>query len=120
VSFVVTAVAGNFYGLIGTSVSSPEFVGALALVVANHGGRLGNINPFLWSQGYTQVDLGGAKAAPAAQFFHKNQPGYDGVYRHTDTFGFDYMYGNGSPDVRKLFGMTGYTPAGNPQTITNP
>jgi hypothetical protein len=30
------------------------------------------------------------------------------------------MYGNGSPDIRTLFGMTGYAPAGNPETPTNP
>jgi subtilase family serine protease len=120
VSYVYTAIDGNFYGLIGTSVSSPEFVGALALVEENAGGRLGNINPFLWSQGYSQVDFGGAKAAAPAQFYHKNQTGHDGVYYHSSTTGFDYMYGNGSPDIRTLFGMTGYAPAGNPETPTNP
>ena len=119
-SAAIVAFAGGLYGVIGTSVSSPELVGALALVVENSGGRLGNINPFLWSQGYTQTDLGGAKAAPVAQFYHKGQPGYNGVNNHNDTIGFDYMYGNGSPNVRTLFGMTGYAPAGDPQTISNP
>lgn len=119
-SAAVVAFAGGLYGVIGTSVSSPELVGALALVVQNTGGRLGNINPFLWSQGYVQTDLGGAKAAPVAQFFHKGQLGYNGVVHTNATVGFDYMYGNGSPNVRTLFGMTGYAPAGDPQTITNP
>ena len=120
-SAAVLAFTGGFFGVIGTSVASPELVGALALVEQNGGGgRLGNINPFLWSQGYVQTDLGGAKAAPVAQFFHKGQQGYNGVVHTGDTVGFDYMYGNGSPDVRTLFGMTSYAPAGNPQTITNP
>ncbi|HEY2178334.1 MAG TPA: protease pro-enzyme activation domain-containing protein [Caulobacteraceae bacterium] len=116
---VVTFAGGNF-GVIGTSVSSPEFVGALALVEQNGGGRLGNVNPFLWAQGFTQVDLGGAKAAAPAKFFHKGQIGYNGVVHTTDTVGFDYMYGNGSPNMRTLFGLTADDPAGDPQTISNP
>ena len=120
-SAAVEAFGGQLDGVIGTSVASPEFVGALALVIQNGGGgRLGNINPFLWSQGYVQTDLGGAKAAPVAQFFHKGQNGYNGVVHTNDTVGFDYMFGNGSPNVRTLFGMTGYAPAGDPQTATNP
>ncbi|HEY7851948.1 MAG TPA: S8 family serine peptidase, partial [Caulobacteraceae bacterium] len=120
VSYVLTYVDGGLFGLIGTSVSSPELVGALALVVQNTGGRLGNINPFLWAQGYAQTDLGGAKAAPVAQFYHKGQVTTNGVATQRDTVGFDYVFGNGSPDVRKLFGMTGYAPAGDPKTISNP
>jgi subtilase family serine protease len=120
-SAAVEAFAGGLSGVIGTSVASPELVGALALVIQNGGGgRLGNINPFLWSQGYVQTDLGGAKAAKVAQFFHKGQLGYNGVVHTNATVGFDYMFGNGSPDVRILFGLTGYAPAGNPQTVTNP
>jgi subtilase family serine protease len=119
-SAVVVGFAGGFFGVIGTSVSSPEFVGALALVVEEKGGRLGNLNPFLWAQGFVQTDLGGANAAPVAQFFHKGQKGYNGVVHTTDTVGFDYMYGNGSPNVRTLFGLTGFAPAGDPQTISNP
>ena len=119
-SYVITVINGGHYGLIGTSVASPEFVGALALAVEAAGGRVGNINPFLWSQGYVQTDLGGAHAAKIAQFFHKNQPGFDGHYHHASTVGFDYMYGNGSPDVRRLFGLTNFAPAGDPQTPSNP
>jgi subtilase family serine protease len=119
-SAAVVTFAGGNYGVIGTSVSSPEFVGALALVVQYRGGRLGNLNPFLWAQGYTQTDLGGAKAATVAQFFHKGQWGYNGVVHTQDTVGFDYMYGNGSPNMRTLFGLTGFAPAGDPQTISNP
>jgi subtilase family serine protease len=119
-SAAVLAFAGGFYGVIGTSVSSPEFVGALALVEQNGGGRVGNLNWFLWAQGYTQTDLGGAKAAAVAQFFHKGQPGYNGVVHTQDTVGFDYMYGNGTPNMRTLFGLTSDAPAGDPQTKTNP
>ena len=106
--------------MIGTSVSSPEFVGALALAEEAGGGRVGNVNPFLWAQGYSQTDLGGARRRPPAQFYHKGQVGNDGVYTNFSTTGFDFMYGNGSPDVRKLFGMTGFAPAGDPKTPSNP
>jgi subtilase family serine protease len=119
-SFVVTAVGGGFYGLIGTSVASPEFVGALALYEQTVSGRLGNINAFLWAKGFAQTDLGGPGAAAPGQFFHQGLHGYDGVYQHTDTVGFDYMYGNGSPNVRTLFGLNNYAPAGDPQTPSNP
>ncbi len=120
VSYVITVVGGVRYGLIGTSVASPEFVGALSLAIEAAGHRLGNVNPFLWSQGYVQMDLGGAKAATIAKFYHKDQGGYDGHYHHSSTVGFDYMYGNGSPFVRRLFGLTAYKPAGDPQTPSNP
>jgi subtilase family serine protease len=119
-SFVWTAVDGQFFGLIGTSVASPEFVSALALYEETAGGRLGNINGFLWAKGFSQVDLGGANAAAPAQFFHKRQRGEDGVFDHIETTGFDYMYGNGSPNVRTLFGLNNYAPAGDPQTPSNP
>jgi hypothetical protein len=36
-SFVVTAVCGKFFGLIGTSVAAPEFAGLLALERQNLG-----------------------------------------------------------------------------------
>jgi hypothetical protein len=74
----------------------------------------------LWAKGFSQTDLGGAKAAAPAQFFHKGQHGWDGVFDHSDSLGFDYMYGNGSPNMRTLFGMTNYAPAGEPETPTNP
>jgi subtilase family serine protease len=119
-SAVVTAFGGNFYGVIGTSVSSPEFLGALALYEQMAGRRLGNVNSFLWTQGAVQDDLGGAQAAAPAQFFHKDIPGYDGFWDHSSTSGFDYMVGNGTPNVRTLFGMTRFAPAGTPQTPSNP
>ncbi len=119
-SYVITVIDGTRYGLIGTSVSSPEFAGALALAVEAAGGRMGNINPFLWTKGVVQDDFGGGKAAKPALFFHKSIPGYDGHWSHSSTSGFDYMVGNGTANVRTLFGMTAFAPAGDPQTPSNP
>ena len=114
---------GGFYGVIGTSVSSPEFVGALALfeqqLGRNH--RIGNANYFIYAQGALQTLFGGTRAPAALQFFHRGIPGNDGYWAggHPSA-NYDYIYGNGSPDVRKLFGLQAYPAAGTPQTSTNP
>ena len=114
----------GYYTVIGTSVSSPEFVGALAvyeqqLGKKNH--RLGNANYYLYALGALQSLTGGTRAPASLQFYHRNNPGDDGVVRNDfPSYNYNYVYGNGSPDVRKLFGMTNYSPAGTPQTKTNP
>jgi subtilase family serine protease len=117
-------VGGGNYGVIGTSVSSPEFVGALALFEQqlgkkNH--RLGNANYYLYAAGALQTLFGGVKAPAALQMFHRNNPGFNGVVQDSfPSYNYNYVYGNGSPDVRKLFGMTQFKAAGVPQTTTNP
>ena len=60
--------------------------------------------------------------APAAlQFYHRVNPGFNGVYNDDfPSYNYNYVYGNGSPDVRKLFGLTHYPAAGVAQTATNP
>jgi subtilase family serine protease len=121
-SFVIVWVDGGKYGLIGTSVAAPEFAGALALYVQNEGGRVGNINPYLYEKGLVQNDFGGRYASPIVQFFHTRINGFDGYWSEYTPAGFGYNYyvGNGTPDVRKLFGMTNYEAAGVPQSTSNP
>jgi hypothetical protein len=111
---------GGFYGVIGTSVSSPEFVGALALYEQfNH--RQGNVNYLLYLAGAVQTASGGASAPAALQFYHRNIAGFDGLYNgNQPSTNYSYIYGNGSPDVRKLFGFFAAPAAGLPQTPTNP
>ena len=117
-------IGGGFSGVIGTSVSSPEFVGALAvfeqqLGKKNH--RVGNVNYYLYTLAALQTVTGGVHAPQEFQFFHRNNPGYNGVvYDDFPSYNYNYTYGNGSPDVRKLFGMTAYKAAGVPRTATNP
>ncbi len=117
-------VNGGFFAVIGTSVSSPEFVGALAIFEQqlgkkNH--RLGNANYYLYGAGALQTLAGGTHAPSALQLYHRNNPGYNGVVPDSfPSYNYNYVYGNGSPDVRKLFGLTGYKAAGVPQTATNP
>jgi subtilase family serine protease len=126
-SSVLTAygigLGGGFYFTIGTSVSSPEFVGALAIFEQQFGKhhRQGNVNYFLYAQGALQSLLGGVHAPSALQFYHRNIPGNDGFWNAGfPSFNYDYIYGQGSPDVRKLFGLEKYAPAGLPQTSSNP
>ena len=129
-SSVITAydvddtVNGGFFQLIGTSVASPEFVGALALFEQQFGKknhRVGNVNTYLYAAGALQTLLGGTKAPAEFQFYHRNNPGYNGVvHDNFPSYNYNYVYGNGSPDVRELFGLTGYKAAGVPQTATNP
>jgi subtilase family serine protease len=126
-SSVLTAfgvgIGGGFYFTIGTSVSSPEFVGALAIFEQQFGKhhRLGNVNYFLYEQGALHSLFGGTHAPAALQFYHRNIPGFDGTYNGGfPSANYDYIYGNGSPDVRKLFGLHKYAPAGLPQTPSNP
>ncbi len=114
---------GGYYGVIGTSVSSPEFVGALALYEQQLGKhhRMGNANYFIYAQGALQTLAGGLKAPGALQFFHRNIPGNDGYWDASyPSYNYNYIYGNGSPDVRKLFGLQGHPAAGLPQTPSNP
>jgi subtilase family serine protease len=116
-------VNGGFFFTIGTSVSSPEFVGALAIYEQQFGKhhRQGNVNYFLYAQGLIQSLFGGTRAPAAFQFYHRNIPGNDGYWNGGfPSYNYDYIYGNGSPDVRKLFGLKNYPAAGLPQTRSNP
>ena len=127
-SAVVIVYGYNFGGgnaaLIGTSVSSPEFVSALAvyeqqLGKKNH--RMGNLNYFLYAQGALQTAAGGVNAPNAFQYFHRANPGFNGVVSdNTPSYNYNYVYGNGTPDVRRLFGLTDYKAAGDSRSATNP
>jgi subtilase family serine protease len=114
-SYVNVYIGGSVYGVIGTSVASPEFVGALALYIQSLGGTgIGNANTFLYSQGAAQT-------AGKGTFFNRNIPGYDGAYTNTTpSINYNYIVGNGTPKVRSLFGLTALPPAGAPQTPSNP
>jgi subtilase family serine protease len=117
-------IGGGNEALIGTSVSSPEFVGALAVYEQQFGKknhRMGNLNYFLYEQGALQTAAGGVNAPNAFQYFHRNNPGYNGVVSDNfPSYNYNYVYGNGSPDVRRLFGLTDYKAAGDSRTPSNP
>jgi subtilase family serine protease len=119
-SYVATYVNGRAEGLIGTSVSAPEFAGALALYVQFTHSRQGNINPMLYTALAQQIAAGGPKAPAALRSYHMSITGYDGYYHELPNTGYNYIYGNGSPDIRVLFGMNALPAAGLPKSASNP
>jgi subtilase family serine protease len=110
----ILAFDGYLYGVIGTSASSPEFAGVLALLVAHGGSRLGNVNTTLY-------ELGAANDALPYHFFHDGIPGYNGVVTEkAGKKGYSQITGLGTPYVDNLVGATNLPVAGNPQTPSNP
>lgn len=105
----VTALGGGFFGVIGTSASSPDFAGLLAVTEQTLGTRLGNAN------GYIYV----LAAAFGSGVYHQDIPGNNG-YPARD--GYDYITGVGTPKAADFaLQPFAFAPrAGNPQTPTNP
>jgi subtilase family serine protease len=118
-SAVIIGFDGNFYGVIGTSVAAPEFAGVAALGVQRFGHRLGLLNTYIYNAAYVQKLLG-ASYAPY-RFYHQNIPGFDGLYNTDPTRQpYNFITGNGTPDVRNFLSLSNVAAAGNPQTISNP
>jgi subtilase family serine protease len=113
-SYIVIFDGGSRVGLIGTSVSAPDFAGVVALWVQSAGRRLGNINGSLYTKAYNQAYNGGARA------FHTHIPGYNGWESGGGVY--NRVVGVGTPDVRALIGgpASQTIPAGTPRTPTNP
>ncbi len=115
-SYVIIALGGTLYGVIGTSVSSPEFTGALALLIEREG-RQGNLNTYIYSLATKQAVFGTA----AATVYHQGIPGYNGVVQNTKPGGYyNYTYGVGSPYVYRFIGLPSAKLAGTPQSASNP
>jgi subtilase family serine protease len=107
---------GNYYVVIGTSASSPDFAGVLALAEQNLGIRLGNVN-------YLIYGLAAAQQVGLSLYrsFHQGIPGDDGLYSSQQgTSGYNFLLGNGTPLVKNLILAPLTPPAGIPQTPTNP
>jgi len=113
-SSVVVAWNGALYLVIGTSASSPEFAGLLALEEQNLGGRLGNVNYQIYAQAAAQQSSGGS-----LNFFHQDIPGFNGYYSSTSS-GYNMLTGNGTVYARNFIFAPSAPPAGNPQTPSNP
>jgi subtilase family serine protease len=112
-SFDVVAIGGKFFGVIGTSASSPDFAGLIALSVQRFGTRLGNANFYIYS-------LGASQAAGQLQFhpFRKNIPGFNGFYFTGGVY--DRVLGLGTVSGKNFLQTPLVEPAGRPQTPTNP
>ena len=116
-SAVFEILNGKPVGVIGTSVSSPEFAGLVALLIQKEG-RQGNLNTYIYTQAAAQ---NADPNNPAVQFYHRKIPGFDGAY-HTDfqIQPYNFITGNGTPDARLWLGVPNLKAAGNPQTPSNP
>lgn len=115
-SAAIEAFDGAFFGVIGTSVSAPDFAGILALKEQFLGGsRLGNVNYDIYAIAAAQP----AVANSPLNFLHQGQPGFNGAFHITKT-GYNLVLGVGTPLVRNFIFAPELPPAGDPQTKSNP
>ena len=113
-SFVWEIIGGKQVGLIGTSASSPEFVGLLALKIESAGARLGNENFEIYSLAAQQA------AGSGNTVFRSDIQGNNGVYKSTVKGGYNLVIGNGTLLGADFVSGPGLAVAGKPQTPTNP
>ncbi len=111
-SFVIVSIAGEFHGVIGTSVAAPELAGATALLIERYG-RLGNLNPYLYQ-------LASLQAANKGVFFHTNIPGFNGLAQTNLNAAYSLTTGVGTPMVNIYTTAGAVELSGTPMTATNP
>jgi subtilase family serine protease len=105
---------GGFYGYIGTSLSSPSFAGAMALLIEQKG-RMGNLNEYLYRLAAVQ-----AKQSKVAKFFRTEIPGYNGVIQSNVSPTYNVSTGVGTPVIKAVVGAGTAASAGIPQSASNP
>ena len=111
-SFDWCALGGQFDGFVGTSLSSPDFVGLLALKIQSEGGRLGNENFDIYTLAAAQAN------GSSNQVYRQDIPGNNGVYSTAP--GYNLVLGNGSVISNNFVRGQSLPAAGIPQTPTNP
>jgi subtilase family serine protease len=119
-SFALVWVGGGLAGLIGTSASAPEFAGVTALAIELNGGRLGNVNPTIYTLATVQTLAGGVNAPAPLQFFHRSISGNNGFYTVKPGQAYSQVLGNSTLDVKNFLGLQLAAPAGTPNTPSNP
>ncbi len=119
-SAAIVWIGGVPYGVIGTSSSSPEIAGVLALAIELNGGRLGNVNPLIYSLSALQSLAGGVHAPKALQFFHRGISGNNNGYTVKPGQAYSEVLGNSTLDVKNFLALPLATPAGAPDTPSNP
>jgi subtilase family serine protease len=119
-SATIVWVGGDPALLIGTSSSAPEFAGVLALAVELNGGRLGNVNPLIYTLSALQTLAGGTKAPKEFQFFHRDISGDNNFFKVKPGQAFSEVLGNSTLDVKNFLGLQQAVPAGTPNTPSNP
>jgi len=119
-SAAIVWVGGSPDLVIGTSSSSPEIAGVLALAVERNGGRLGNVNPLIYALSGTQTLAGGVNAPKALRFFHREIEGNNNFYAVKPGQAYSEVLGNSTLDVKNFLGLSFAAPAGTPDTPSNP
>ena len=110
---------GEAFLVIGTSSSSPEFAGVLALSVELNG-RLGNVNPLIYTLSAVQTLAGGANAPEPLQFFHREITGNNNGFTVSPGQAYSEVLGNSTLIVKNFLGLQLAAPAGAPDTPSNP
>jgi subtilase family serine protease len=106
--------------LIGTSSSAPEMAGVLALAIELNRGRLGNVNPLIYALSALQTLAGGERAPKALQFYHRNISGDNNGYLVKPGQAFSQVLGNSTLDIKNFLLLQNVSPAGAPNTPSNP
>ncbi len=119
-SDAIVWVGGQADLVIGTSIGAPEIAGVLALAIELNGGRLGNVNPLIYTLSLTQTLAGGAKAPPSLQFFHREISGSNNRYTVKPGQAYSTVLGNSTLDVKNFLLLQSAAPAGAPNTPSNP
>jgi subtilase family serine protease len=118
-SAVILWFDGGVTLVIGTSSSSPEMAGVLALDVELNG-RMGNANPRIYDLSFIQTAAGGVFAPPSLQYFHRDITGNNNGYTVKPGQPYSTVLGNGTLDVKNFLQLQGAAPAGTPGTPSNP
>ena len=117
-SAVILWFAGSVALVIGTSSSSPEMAGVLALNVEMNG-RMGNANPLIYNLSFMQT-VTGPLTPQGAQVFHRNIEGNNNGYKVKPGDSYSTVLGNGTLNVKNFLGLQSAAPAGTPGTPSNP
>jgi subtilase family serine protease len=119
-SAVIVWIGGGPAGVIGTSSSSPELAGVLAMAVELNRGRLGNVNPLIYALSAVQTIAGGTKAPKVLQYYHRNISGDNNGFKVKPGQAYSEVLGNGTLDVKNFLQLQGAAAAGAPGTPSNP
>jgi subtilase family serine protease len=111
-SFDWVGIDNGFFGFVGTSASSPDIAGLMALKIQFLGSRLGNENFEIYA-------MSAAQAAGGPTVFRQDIPGSNGEFK-TKKKGYNEVLGNGTVFGTAFLGNANMKAAGNPQTPTNP
>ena len=103
---------GGYFGVIGTSIASPELTGAIASLIATQG-RQGNLNYYIYGLAAIQAHSGN-------KFYHTNIQGFNGAQNSIVSSSYNLSTGVGTPIVSSFLGQPPGSQAGLPRTPSNP